>query len=125
MKKIAFTHPALVCPTTDKQITLYLPATRIVCPTCNGYGHHFRSDLDENGLIDSMKEDGDYEGINMYYKGAFDQNCSECKGQKVLDEIDMKYFYEEHPKEAKAIDDWEREEMEYVRYAEQERRFGA
>ena len=125
MKKIKFTHDALYDEQTEEQITLYLPSTRQVCPTCNGYGHHFRRDLDENALVREMNQEGDQEGFDMYRAGYFDESCTQCKGQKVIDEIDWEYFQNEFPKEAKAVSDWEREEREYSRYAEQERRMGA
>ena len=125
MKKIAFTHDALYDEQTEESITLYLPSTRIVCPTCNGYGHHFRRDLDENSFVREMHEERDEEGFDFYKAGYFDETCTQCKGQKVIDEIDWDYFHSEYPKEAKAVSDWEREEREYSRYAEQERRMGA
>ena len=55
-----------------------------VCSTCNGHGSHFRSDLDENNLVDNMREDCDEEGIEAYYNGSFDQICEECNGQRVV-----------------------------------------
>jgi hypothetical protein len=125
MKKIKFTHDALYNEETQEQITLYLPSTRIVCPTCNGYGHHFRRDLDENALIREMRQEGDEEGFQMYQSGYFDETCSECKGQKVLDEIDWDYFHSQYPEEAKAVSDWNRELRESEEEREWERRMGA
>ena len=60
-------------------------AERIVCPRCNGEGHHFRNDLDENLMVDSFREDGDDDGFNAYRGGAFDQVCTECNGKNVVD----------------------------------------
>lgn len=55
-----------------------------VCPECNGHGTHFRRDLDENAMVESMREDGDDEGIDRYYSGAFDEVCNECYGKRVV-----------------------------------------
>jgi DnaJ-class molecular chaperone len=65
---------------------LIVDTVRAVCPTCNGYGSHFRSDLDENEMIDMFEQDGDYDSYISYKKGAFDQRCTQCNGQKVIDE---------------------------------------
>lgn len=58
---------------------------RIVCPRCNGEGHHFRNDLDENAMVDSFNEDGDDDGFIAYRRGAFDQRCEECNGKRIVD----------------------------------------
>lgn len=63
---------------------LRVKATYSVCSRCHGHGTHFRSDLDENRLIDNMREDGDDEGIEAYYSGAFDEVCEECNGNRVV-----------------------------------------
>ena len=62
-------------------------AERIVCPRCNGEGHHFRNDLDENLMVGSFQEDGDGDGFQAYRRGAFDQRCEECHGEKIVDEV--------------------------------------
>lgn len=64
---------------------LVVDAERIVCPTCDGNGHHFRRDLDENAMANSFQEDGDYDGYEAYRNGAFDERCSECNGRNVVD----------------------------------------
>jgi DnaJ-class molecular chaperone len=125
MKKIEFIHEALYNEETQEQITLTLYSKRIVCPTCNGYGHHFRSDLDENSFVRECFEERDEESFHLYQSGAFNQTCSECKGQKVLDEIDWDYFHSQYPKEAKMVSDWNRELRESEEEREWERRMGA
>ena len=92
---------------------------KVVCPTCEGEGTHFRSDLDETSLYDSMVEDGDYDGIEAYRKGRFDQVCGECNGLRVVDEPQL-------PEWAQALVwAWEEDEEEARRYADMERRMGA
>jgi hypothetical protein len=70
---------------------LSLDAERIVCPTCNGEGHHFRSDLDENDMVDSFNEDGDDDGLEAYQNGAFDEICRECNGKNIVDVPNWEY----------------------------------
>lgn len=78
-----------------------------VCPTCGGTGRHFRKDLDENHLVDSFMEDGDYEGYEAYMGGAFDTICTECNGRNVVDVVDVELL----PEWArKCISDWEHSE---------------
>lgn len=90
---------------------------RIVCPTCNGTGSHFRTDLDENSLVQSIMEDGDDDGYNAYRNGAFDQGCTECNGNNVIEDVD----WDTVPKWASdCISEWEEDKAhdERVRYAE-------
>jgi len=92
-------------------------AKRIVCPTCQGNGTHFRTDLDENAMVDSFNEDGDDDGFMAYRRGAFDQVCTECNGRNVVDDVDWdttpKWMY-------KCIRRWEQYKIddEMVRWAE-------
>jgi hypothetical protein len=97
----------------------YFPAKYVVCYECNGHGTHFRRDLDENALYESMVEDGDEDGIESYYGGSFDEVCRSCHGKRVV------YEYEFPEWARKVLDDyyqWMREDK-YMR--EQERRVGA
>ena len=55
-----------------------------VCHNCGGHGTHFRRDLDENRLYESMVEDGDEDGIEAYYNGAYDCVCNSCQGLRVV-----------------------------------------
>ena len=98
MKKYkTFTHYALV-DEFENAIEIQLPTQKIVCPSCDRNGHHFRNDLDETSLVRSMQDDGDYEGLECYYKGAYDVICTECNGANVVDVIDWDYFKDKFPK---------------------------
>ena len=121
-KKIKFTHPALV-DDFEETIVFLLPTNRSICHCCNGYGYHFRSDLDENKLIESMEEDGDFEGLEDYRRGGFDQICQNCNGQKVIDEIDWLWFEKTYPKEFSEMQDYNEMVRQEEKYALQERRF--
>lgn len=122
---IRFTHPALYNEETEQEVVLNLPARRIVCPTCNGYGHHFRTDLDENSFVREIREERDEEGWQMYLAGYFNQACSQCQGEKVIDSIDWEYFRSVYPNEAKEVSEWNAMQKRWEEEREWERRMGA
>jgi len=96
---------------------IQVQATKIVCPTCNGTGSHFRADLDENLMVQSIQEDADEDSWQAYRGGAFDQVCTECSGRNVVDDV----AWETVPSWAKdCIDEWEQEKAfdEQIRFAE-------
>ena len=96
----------------------YFESKYKVCHECNGHGTHFRRDLDENALYKSMVEDGDYEGIESYQCGSFDEVCHTCHGKRVVDEFQFPEWA------SKILHDyytWLRQDK-YIR--EQEIRFG-
>ena len=126
--KINFKHPALEYsnPLTgeyDENINwegeITVEGTYEVCPTCQGNGSHFRSDLDENNLMDGMQEDGDYEGIESYYAGQFDENCTQCYGKRVVERPNLPKWAEE------LVYQWRQSERESAAISAAERRVGA
>jgi len=84
-----------------------LNCQRVVCPTCNGNGSHFRNDLDENNMINSINDDCDEDSFNAYLNGAFDQTCTECNGQNVVDYPNWSIAPDWIQK---CVNDWEEEE---------------
>ena len=97
-------------------------STKIVCPTCNGTGSHFRRDLDENALIDNIQEDGDDEGMKSYLSGDYDQVCTNCRGNNVVNQID----WDTVPEWArKCIDQWEESARQHNVEVQAERAMGA
>jgi hypothetical protein len=115
MRKIAFNHPALRDAETGEQITLYLPASKVVCDRCEGEGNHFRTDLNEMELIRDMKWEQDWEGLEMYEQGYYNQPCEVCKGEKVVDHLNWPYFKAEYPEEHLKViqyNNWIREDEE-------------
>lgn len=125
MKKFKLEHPALEYvehPEHDGSNYVWVTGRMIVCPECGGEGHHVRRDLDDSAMVDSMREDGDEEGLQAYFGGAFDEICRECGGKNVILSAD----YESVPKWAQeAIDEWNESEMESRAIEAQERRMGA
>lgn len=65
-----------------------LPAKRIVCDRCEGTGSHVNPSIDGNGIsLDEFDRDPDFK--EAYLSGHFDVTCEECKGENVLDVVDI------------------------------------
>lgn len=111
--RMKFSHPVL-----DGKFIL-VNGHYEVCSTCGGHGKHFRSDLDESRLVESMEEDGDYEGLESYYNGSYDQRCGECKGVRVVIVPELPDWLENE------IENYDRCVREIRQMEEAERRMGA
>jgi len=59
------------------------PATRIVCPTCNGSGSCVNPSIDSGGISGEQMDD-DPEFRADYFGGRYDIACPHCKGQNVV-----------------------------------------
>jgi DnaJ-class molecular chaperone len=122
MAKLRFTHPALDDQETGEQKIFWLEGKMVVCPECGGTGSHVRRDLDDSKLVEMLEADGDYEGMERYYAGAYDERCRSCEGKNVLlvpnqDALSA----EDHER----IQDWHDSERESMQIEMQERRAGA
>lgn len=54
-----------------------------VCPLCDGRGSHVNPSIDAHGLsAEDFAEDPDF--ADDYFRGAYDQPCNECGGQRVV-----------------------------------------
>lgn len=114
MQPIKYTHEALTSynedlPEGEKPVReeLTLKGEYAVCPNCRGEGHHFRRDLDENAMLDDMRQEPDFdEQFDNYRSGAFDEVCVECKGNRVIPEVD-EYFEKHYPREYQIVQNWE------------------
>ncbi len=62
-----------------------LPATRIVCPSCNGSGTQLCDSL--RGVAFSP-EDMDPDFSQSYFGGDYDEQCSHCNGENVVLAVD-------------------------------------
>ena len=107
--KIRFEHPAL-----DKPIMVQ--GRYEVCPQCGGHGVHDRRDLDCSALVDSMNEDGDYDGIEDYYNGHYEEVCTECNGRCVVPVPELPAEIE------KIVSEWDRSAAEDRAYEASEMR---
>jgi len=118
-------HPALKYVENDEHDgddRIYVSGQMEVCPRCEGTGVHDRQDIDTTKLVDDMREDCDYEGLENYFNGSYDVVCTRCKGKNVV----FVPIAEEIPKWASdAIESWDREEANSRAEAEAERRMGA
>lgn len=96
---------------------IIVQSERVVCPTCNGNGSHFRKDLDENLLVRGIQEDQDEDSMEAYRGGAFNEVCTECNGRNVVDQP----RWESLPKWAtEAVEQYEQDLLddEAIRFAE-------
>lgn len=125
MKKFKLEHDALMYvehPKHDGSNHIWVTGEMEVCPECGGEGSHVRRDLDDSAMVDSMMEDGDEEGLNSYYRGAFDEKCTLCKGKNVV----LAPTHDSIPKWAlDAINEWDNSERESREMEAAERRMGA
>lgn len=101
------------------------PAYYVVCPRCYGEGKHVNPSIDGNGITQSemaeiLHEDPDF--LDNYMGGMYDVTCHQCKGQRVVLEVDehscTKEQWDEYQQDCR--DDWELAAMEAA-----ERRMGA
>jgi hypothetical protein len=80
-----------------------VPLVRVVCPSCDGYGHYVNPAIDGNGLSpDDIDRLGGDDFLDDYFKGAYDIRCEQCHGQNVIDDLDRDRA------DADAIKAWDR-----------------
>ena len=120
--RIRFTHPSLTNSAGDLRVFM-LDAEVVVCPSCRGNGQHFRSNLDENRMVELIQEDGGEDEMEHYRRGGYDQVCSECHGRNVVNEVNWDKFARSFPKESRKINRWEDDDAEDRAYAASERRY--
>ena len=123
MAKLKFQHDALkYAEEHDGTDFLMVEGKMEVCPECQGTGSHVRHDLDDSAMVDSMREDGDDEGLRRYFSGAFDEVCRVCGGDNVV----LEPNWDDVPVWAqKAIESWEASARLDAQITAQERRMGA
>lgn len=63
----------------NDQVEVNCPASWEICPECEGKGKHVNPAVDGHGITsEEFREDPDF--AEMYFAGAFDIACRECKG---------------------------------------------
>ena len=62
-----------------------VPTKYEVCPTCDGHGTHVNPAIDSHGLGAEDFYDEDF--AEAYFSGAYDQDCHECNGKRVVEVI--------------------------------------
>lgn len=64
-------------------VMVNLPTKNALCPCCDGDGKVVDPSIDAGGI----DFDGDDDFADAYFSGAYDMTCPECKGEKVVPEI--------------------------------------
>lgn len=107
----------------DDEIVHELPATFEVCPRCRGAGSHVNPAIDGHGItMDEWENEWSPDEQDTYLSGGYDVTCYECKGLRVVKVVDEAAC---DPQLLKAYHRHLREEAEYQRMCEMERRYGA
>jgi len=90
-------HPITGEVIDDDEFKVTFPAEFAVCPDCAGTGTTYLGwSAGEQPAFTA--EDFAYEGpefVEDYFSGAYDRQCPECKGQRVVLEVVEKFFTEE------------------------------
>lgn len=101
-----------------------LPKHKIVCPTCNGKGHHVNPSIDAGGL--SQEDfDGDPDFYEDYMSGMYDVSCYECGGENVVEDVDYERAKHECPELLKEWEEWLQSAYDSEAEYAAERRMGA
>jgi len=101
---------------------LSFPTNYDVCPLCNGTGKVVNPSIDCGGLTaEDFAEDPEF--AEAYWRGDYDKTCPTCGGKRVT--IGMANFKITHPKVAKLIEEWEKEEAISAAESAAELRMGA
>ena len=92
--------------------TKEVQSKRIVCERCEGEGSHVNPNIDGHGLTqEDLERDPEFK--QNYLSGAYDIECKDCKGDRVVDVIDIESLsYEDKEAYQRNQDD--------IRYAKNE-----
>lgn len=71
-----------------------LPAKNVVCERCHGEGVHDHPAF-ANGITSSEMDEAGPEFLEDYMSGMYDVRCEECRGNRVVKEIDEERLTEE------------------------------
>ena len=101
---------------------IQLPIKRIICPRCDGYGHHDHPAF-SNGITASEwnSDDWDDDSRADYLRGRFDVRCDECGGNNVVDVPDEDRMT---PAQVALLHDHYRAERSWQAEIDMERRMG-
>lgn len=71
-----------------EEVETDFPAKFDVCGTCEGRGSHVNPSIDRNGITEEeFNEDPDFR--ESYFSGAYDMQCVECKGLRVVPVVNL------------------------------------
>jgi hypothetical protein len=110
------------------EISVSLPATFVVCPTCEGHGTHLREGIREHAYTrEEFEESFDDEEREEYFRhgGRYDVTCEQCGGKRVVLEVDRDACVTAEQRSALAAYDAALEDdRQYRAECESERRMG-
>ena len=116
-------------PETEEEVVHELPAKWVVCHDCRGEGRTLNENLRGVFTHEEFMECFDDEDSRMEYmkggSGIYGVPCKTCNERTTVAEVDWKTLRARDPKLAKAYEEHLREEREYQRLCEMERRMGA
>lgn len=119
---ITFTH----IDDNGDEMECELPAKWDICGRCEGNGKHVNPSIDENGIsADEWNNEWHDDEKEAYFAGRYDVQCNECKGAGKLLVVDEESAERRDPALLKAYFVMLREEAEYRRMCDMERRMGA
>ena len=116
-------------PDTEEEVTHHLPAKWVTCPDCRGEGRTLTENL-RCAFTESVFNDcfEDEDSKREYMKGGhgiYGVPCKTCNGRTTVPEVDWDALRAQDPKLARAYERHLRDEREYQRLCEMERRMGA
>lgn len=97
----------------------YLPAMYEVCGICQGDGMVVNPSIDSGGITDWDEYDRE-----DYFQGAYDINCTECGGDKVVPVVDTSCLSEKQKKLYDLYLEKLHDDYEYARLCAMERAMG-
>lgn len=101
------------------------PTSKQVCPTCGGEGEHANPALRDHGFTQSEIYEMGIDEFNEfqadYRRGVYNQRCLECKGLRVVDQIDIDQLGET---ERKYVEDWYNDAAESAAISRMEQGWG-
>jgi hypothetical protein len=106
----------------DNGDEIKLPMKRIICPRCDGCGHHDHPAF-SNGITASEWNGDDWDDDSRadYLRGRFDVRCEECGGSNVVEVPDEERM---SPDLIQRLHDYYRAENEWAAEQRMERLMG-
>ena len=101
-----------------------LPCHFVVCGRCKGEGAHTNPNIDGNGITAMEMDELGPDFEEAYFRGDYDVTCEECKGEKVVLEVNRNQAKHSSPEELKEYDEWAASEAETEAMYAAERRMG-
>lgn len=109
-----------------EEVEFALPAVEISCFRCRGKGTHVNPSIDGNGITSDEWAEWDWEERENYRNGVYDVPCYECGGEcKTKEVVDACYLSEPQKYLLTLLAKKWREDANYARECEMERRMGA